>query len=196
MKYLKKFESFSSVNESAELPEEVKNALKSAFDRLPEADKAEFKEELADVTPAEIQNAVKKAQNEVQGPAEEGKNESFLGKAKEVISKNKGTIGVGLLVAGLAALGIKGEQATHLTNILKDNQTLDVLTDPAWLAASLSFLSGLVMTGSAVKAGHDAAKDAAKLKWENNMIKKGLAKRDEKGVLINLKTGKEAVYSL
>ena len=40
------------------------------------------------------------------------------------------------------------------------------------------------------KAGEDA-----KIAWENNMIKRGLAKRDENGVLVSLKTGKPLVYA-
>ena len=51
------------------------------------------------------------------------------------------------------------------------------------------------MLARAVKKGHDVARENAKIEWEKNMVRKGLAKKDEKGVLVSLKTGKPLVYA-
>jgi hypothetical protein len=201
MKYLKKFnENFSAINENVELPQSVKDTLQDVFSKMSPQDIEALRKQLAGVTEEEIKDA---AEEEVQAQVQGGQgqaqsaptNENFLKKAGNWISRNRGTIGATLLVGGLATLGLKGEQAEHITNILRDNQTLDVLTDPVWLAASISSLLGLVGIGSAVSSGFKKAGEDAKIAWENNMIKRGLAKRDENGVLVSLKTGKPLVYA-
>ena len=63
------------------------------------------------------------------------------------------------------------------------------------MSAGISTLLGLVGISTAVKQGFDKAAVDAKINWENNMIKKGLAKKDANGVLISLKTGKPLVYA-
>lgn len=195
MKYLKKFnESFSPINENVELPQSVKDALANAVKQLSPEELEVLKKQLSGVTEEEIKDAAEEAQAQVQGESETPTNENLFKKAGSFISKHKGTIGATLLVAGLAALGVKGEQASHLTNILKDNEVINVLKDPMWLASALSTLTGLVMTGSAVKQGFDKAGADAKIEWEKNMIRKGLAKKDENGVLVSLKSGKPLVY--
>ncbi len=204
MKYLKKFnENFSTINENVELPQSVKDALQDAVSKMSPQDIEALRKQLAGVTEEEIKDAAEEevqaqvqggqGQSQVQGQAPT--NENFLKKAGNWISRNRGTIGATLLVGGLATLGLKGEQAEHITNILRDNQTLDVLTDPVWLAASISSLLGLVGIGSAVSSGFKKAGEDAKIAWENNMIKRGLAKKDENGVLVSLKTGKPLVYA-
>lgn len=202
MKYLKKFnENFSTINENVELPQSVKDTLQDVFSKMSPQDIEALRKQLAGVTEEEIKDA---AEEEVQAQVQGGgqgqaqsapTNENFLKKAGNWISRNRGTIGATLLVGGLATLGLKGEQAEHITNILRDNQTLDVLTDPVWLAASISSLLGLVGIGSAVSSGFKKAGEDAKIAWENNMIKRGLAKRDENGVLVSIKTGKPLVYA-
>ena len=195
MKYLKKFnESFSPINENVELPQSVKDALANAVKQLSPEELEVLKKQLSGVTEEEIKDAAEEAQAQVQGESETPTNENLFKKAGSFISKHKGTIGATLLVAGLAALGVKGEQASHLTNILKDNEVINVLKDPMWLASALSTLTGLVMTGSAVKQGFDKAGADAKIEWEKNMIRKGLAKKDENGGLVSLKSGKPLVY--
>ena len=195
MKYLKKFnEKFSVITENAELPQSVKDALANAVKQLSPEELEALKKQLAGVTEEEIKDAAEEAQAQVQNEPETPTNENLFKKAGGFISKHKGTIGATLLIAGLAALGVKGEQASHLTNILKDNEVINVLKDPVWLAAALSSLSGLVMAGSAVKQGFAKAGEDAKIDWEKNMIRKGLAKKDENGVLVSLKTGKTLVY--
>ena len=201
MKYLKKFnENFSAINENVELPQSVKDTLQDVFSKMSPQDIEALRKQLAGVTEEEIKDvAEEEVQAQVQGAQGQAQsaptNENFLKKAGNWISRNRGTIGATLLVGGLATLGLKGEQAEHITNILRDNQTLDVLTDPVWLAASISSLLGLVGIGSAVSSGFKKAGEDAKIAWENNMIKRGLAKRDENGVLVSLKTGKPLVYA-
>lgn len=201
MKYLKKFnENFSTINENVELPQSVKDTLQDVFSKMSPQDIESLRKQLAGVTEEEIKDvAEEEVQAQVQGGQGQAQsaptNENFLKKAGNWISRNRGTIGATLLVGGLAALGLKAEQAEHITNILKDNQTLDVLKDPVWLAASISSLLGLVGIGSAVSSGFKKAGEDAKIAWENNMIKRGLAKKDENGVLVSLKTGKPLVYA-
>ena len=196
MKYLKKFnENFSAINENAELPQEVKDALANAVKQLSPEELEALKKQFTGVTPEKIEDAVEKAQDQVQGASEAPTNENLLKKAGSFLSKHKGTIGATLLVAGLAGLGIKGEQASHLTDILKDNQVINVLKDPVWIASAISVLSGLVMAGTAAKQGFAKAGADAKVEWEKNMVRKGLAKKDENGVLVSLKTGKPLVYA-
>lgn len=194
MKYLKRFNENFSSNESVELPQEVKDALENAVKQLSTEELVALKDKFSEVSEDEIENAVEDAQAQVQSESEKT-NENMFKKAGSWVSKNKGTIGASLLIASLAGLGIIGQQADHLVNILKDNQTLDVLSNPAWLTSALGFISGIVMTGSAVKQGFDTAKENSKIEWEKNMVRKGLAKKDENGVLISLKTGKELVYN-
>lgn len=194
-----------------QLPPEVKKALEDAVSKLSPEDIEALKKQLAGVTKEDIKDAAEEAQAQVQvSPensrpgssldndhlgAERSTNENFFKKAGSWVSKHKGTIGATLLIAGLGALGVKGEQASHLTDILKDNQVINVLKDPVWLAAALSTLTGLVMTGAAVKQGFAKAGADAKIDWERNMIRKGLAKKDENGVLVSLKTGKPLIYA-
>ena len=190
-----------------QLPQSVKDTLQDVFSKMSPQDIEALRKQLAgvteeeikDVAEEEVQAQVQGGQGQVQGGQGQAQsaptNENFLKKAGNWISRNRGTIGATLLVGGLAALGLKGEQAEHITNILRDNQTLDVLKDPVWLAASISSLLGLVGIGSAVSSGFKKAGEDAKIAWENNMIKRGLAKRDENGVLVSLKTGKPLVYA-
>jgi hypothetical protein len=170
------------------LPKSVTDALADVVSNLSSKDIATLRKQLIGVTPDKIEDAVEKAQDEAQS-APEAKNESWLG-------RNKGTIGATLFIGGLAALGIRGEQLSHITDVLKDAQIYgDFFKDPALVSAGISTLLGLVGISTAVKQGFDKAAVDAKINWENNMIKKGLAKKDANGVLISLKTGKPLVYA-
>lgn len=192
MKHLKTFENYNPDNDfqdsEGELPQEVKDALENAVNQLSPEEIEELKTQFVGVTEEEIEDAVEDAQAQAQVDIEAPTNEN-------IISKNKGAIGASLLIASLVSLGILGEEAEHLSNILKDDQTLNVLTNPTWLASSIGLLVGLIMTGSAAKGGFAKAAEASKLEWEKNMVRKGIAKKDENGVLVSLRTGKPITYA-
>jgi len=192
MRYLKKFnENFSG----QELPQAVKDALEDAISTLSPEDVEALKRQLSGVTEAEIEDAVETAQGQAQAEAPQGEPDADAPTNENWISRNRGSIGALLLLGGLGALGIKGEIASHITDTLKDNQVINVLQDPVWVGAAISTLAGLLGVGSAVHKGMKQSSEEAKLNWERNMIRKGLAKRDSSGTLINTKTGKPAVYN-
>jgi len=202
MKYLKKFnENFSSVNENSvevKLPPGAKEAMQVLVDdlvkNLSDKELVELQGELEGVTPEKIKAAVVKAEVMNEGKIWDGIKKGFS-KLGNWISKYSGSIGAIKFLGGLSLLGIKAELLSRVTNTLKFDQVMDVMNDPTLVVAGVTTLIGMIMLARAVKKGHDVAAENAKIEWEGNMIRKGLAKKDENGVLISLKTGKPLIYA-
>ena len=210
MKYLKKFnENFSSVNENSvegQLSPEAKKAMQDVVDdlvkNLSDEELVKLQGELQGVTPEKVKAAVVKAEVDSKDSAN-GMNEGKIwdgikkgfSKLGNRISKYSGSIGAIKFLGGLSLLGLKAELLSRVTNTLKFDQVMDVMNDPTLVVAGVTTLIGMIMLARAVKKGHDVARENAKIEWEKNMVRKGLAKKDEKGVLVSLKTGKPLVYA-
>ena len=113
------------------------------------------------------------------------------------ISKHKGKIGVALLVAGLAALGITGElQSDIVKNLSEDGVLMNVLKDPAWVSGILSSLVGLGLTGSAYAGEQKKSALASRTQLLNQAKKSGKYSayseevKDKDGNVVGLKDPK------
>ena len=184
-----------------QLPPEVKKALEDVVSKLSPSDIEALKKQLAGVTQEDIEDAVEDAQSQSQeypensrpgsmldndhlGTERAATNENFLKKTGSFISRNKGTIGATLFVLGIAGLGVRGEQLSHITNALRGHEIFNLLKDPALVASCITNLLGLVMTASVVKQGFKQAGESAKLAKEEKLIKMKVAKRDANGDLV------------
>ena len=127
-------------------------------------------------------------------------DEDYMDLEEGFFSKHKGKIGVGLLMIGLAALGIKGELQSQIVGQMSENAVLmSVLKDPVWLSAILSSLVGVGLTGSAYAGEQKKSALASRTQLLNQAKKSGKYSsyseevKDKEGNVVGLKdpnTGK------
>jgi len=152
-----------------------KDAIKAALQTKGVKSKEEAKKIATDAAESAIENGMT--------------DEDYM--AEGWLSKNKGAIGVALLVAALTGLGIKGEQQSQIIELMSEDSVLmSALKDPVWVGSIVSGLLGLTLTTSAVVSGQKAAKAKNAEKWANNAMSKGFTEDLGGGKLKNPKTGK------
>jgi hypothetical protein len=204
-KVVKEEEEVTSKPNPQEIMSHLKSALKGidmgAIKKSLEAKGIDSKEEAKEV----VKKAVKNVNTDNMADymkdymGGEDTEDNMLGE-ESFFSKHKGKIGVALLVAGLTALGIKGElQSQIIGQMSEDSVLINVLKDPVWVAGALSALAGTVIAGSAYGDEQKKSSLAGRLQVINQAKKSGKFKayseevKDKQGNVIGLKdpnTGK------
>jgi len=174
-------------------PQEVMSHLKQALSKVDVESIKNTLEKNGIDSAAEAKEVAKDAVKGVNTDNMEDYMEDYMSNLEEGFGDHKGKIGVALLVAALAGLGIVGHQQEQLVNVLHDDTVINgMLTNAGWVASIVAGLAGLALSTSAVK---EAGK-SSEIKSQIRQIRVNGSKAKAKGFTEELKDSEGNVFGL